>query len=82
MSQHFQKIDVFGYVGAVCIITGFALLSLEILQPKDIWYQALNFLGGIGIVITALSRKDYPSGVLNIVFALIALVSFVVVYIF
>jgi hypothetical protein len=82
MFKDFQFIDLFGYFGAVLIITGFAFLSLEKIGPQDLSYLTLNFFGGIGIVITAFNRKDYPSGVLNIVFSLIALVSLVAVYIF
>lgn len=80
--KHFKPIDIFGYVGAVLIITGLALVSSYVLTPRDVVYQALNFLGGAGIAITAFSRRDYPSGVLNLAFVGIALVSFLVTYIF
>ncbi len=82
MFKDFEYIDLFGYIGAILIIVGFAMLSMERMGPKDMTYLLLNLFGGIGIVITALHRKDYPSGVLNVVFSLIALVSLVVVYIF
>ena len=82
MFKHFQYIDLFGYIGGILIILGFALLSLGKIGPQDIAYLVLQFFGGIGIVVAALHHKDYPSGVLNIVFSLIALVSLVAVYIF
>jgi membrane-bound ClpP family serine protease len=77
MFKHFKPIDLFGYVGAVLIIVGFALLSLEKVGPHDALYLVLNLFGGIGIVITAFTRKDYPSGVLNVVFSAIALISLI-----
>jgi len=79
MFKHFEFIDLFGYVGAVLIIIGFAMLSLEKVGPHDASYLILNLFGGIGIVITAFNRKDYPSGVLNVVFAAIALVSLIAI---
>ncbi|MBP6925926.1 MAG: hypothetical protein KBC22_02635 [Candidatus Pacebacteria bacterium] len=82
MFKDFEYIDLFGYIGAILIIVGFAMLSAEMVGPKDMTYLLLNLCGGIGIVITAFYRKDYPSGVLNVVFSLIALISLAVVYIF
>ncbi len=82
MFKHFEFKDLFGYAGALLIIIGFALLSLEKIGPQDVSYLILNFFGGIGIVITAFNRKDYPSGVLNVVFSAIAFISLVAVYIF
>lgn len=77
MFKHFELKDLYGYFGAVLIIIGFALLSLEKVGPHDASYLFLNLFGGIGIVIAALNRKDYPSGLLNVVFSGIALVSLI-----
>lgn len=79
MFKNFNHIDLFGYIGGVLIILGFILLSLGKVLPHSIVYLLLQFFGGVGIVITALHHKDYPSGVLNILFSLVAVVSLIVV---
>ena len=70
-------LNTFGYTGAVLIIIGFALLSLDKVGPHDVSYLLLNLFGGLGILSDAFYHKDYPSGFLNIVFSLIALISLI-----
>ncbi len=77
MSRKSVTMNFFGYTGAVLIIVSFALLSLDKVGPHDSSYLLLNLFGGLGILIDAFYHKDYPSGVLNVVFASIALISLV-----
>jgi hypothetical protein len=39
------------------------------------WHQLLNLTGSIGIVVSAISKKDYQPVVLNVVWGLVALIS-------
>jgi len=82
MKRHFHPVDLFGYVGALCVIVALLLVSFEIVGPRDIPYQILNLLGGVGICITAFFHQDYPSGVLNVIFGGVALIALITIIIF
>lgn len=68
-------IELIGWYGAVAIVLAYALVSFSILQPTSFIYQILNGTGAIGIVIVSFSKKAYQPGVLNVIWAVIALVA-------
>ncbi len=70
-------IEAFGWYGMVAIVLAYALVSFSFLQATDIWYQVLNGTGAVGIVVISLYKKAYQPGVLNIIWAVIALVAIV-----
>ena len=67
--------NIFGWIGAVCILGAYALNSFEIVSSVSSIYQILNLIGSIGIVITAYHHRDNPAMALNIVWAVIAIIS-------
>ncbi len=69
--------EILGWYGVIAIILAYALLSLEIFTSNSLWYQGLNLTGAIGIIIDALDDKNTQPAVLNIVWAVIALVAIV-----
>ncbi len=79
MSKKSVTMNIFGYTGAVLVIIGFALLSLNKVGPHDASYLLLNLFGGLGILTDAFYHKDYPSGFLNIVFSAIAFISLIAI---
>ncbi len=70
-------ITVIGWTGAIIIILAYASVSFGYLSPLNFWYQILNIVGSIGILIEAFHKKDYPPGVLNIIWVIIALVAII-----
>lgn len=70
-------IEVVGWYGAVAIVTAYAFSSFGILETSDLLYQLLNLTGAMGIVVVSLYKKAYQPGVLNIVWAIIALVAII-----
>lgn len=70
-------IEFFGWYGAIAIILAYALVSFALLEPTSIAYQLLNGTGAIGIVVISFHKKAYQPGVLNIIWALIALVAII-----
>jgi hypothetical protein len=68
---------IFGWYGTAAIILAYALVSFSILQPTDLWYQFLNGTGALGIVGVSLQKNAYQPAVLNIVWAVIACVAIV-----
>jgi len=66
-------IEIIGWLGMTLILIAYWLISSKRLEAKSIFYQMLNFLGAVGIVINAFYHKAFPSLALNTVWALIAL---------
>lgn len=64
--------EIIGWGGAILVVIGFALVSFEVITPRDLAYQIINIIGATGVLVNAFHKRDYPSGGLNLVFALIA----------
>lgn len=71
------EIEIFGWIGAVLILLAYALSNFGVLSPASFTYQALNILGAGAIVYHSLIRKDYQPAVLNIIWALVAVLAVV-----
>ena len=71
-----KKIAVdLGWVGTFLILLAYGLLSFSILKSDSILYQLMNLLGALGIVVDTYYKKDRPPEVLNIIWAVIALIA-------
>ena len=66
-----------GWYGTVAIIGAFALSSFSIVKPTDLIYQILNLTGAVGIVLVSFHKKAYQPGILNIIWAVVALIAIV-----
>lgn len=69
--------EVLGWYGVVSILSAYALLSLGILSSNNLVYQILNMSGALGIVYDSFRDKDYQPVVLNIIWAIIALIAII-----
>ncbi len=69
--------EIVGWYGVVAILSAYALMSLGILSSHNIYYQLLNLSGALGIVYDSFKDKDYQPVVLNIIWAVIALIAIV-----
>ena len=56
MSKHLKTI--FGWYGAIALITGYILISFGVIDARSLPYQLLVLTGCLGIVIEALQKKD------------------------
>lgn len=70
-------IEIFGWYGMIAIVLAYALVSFSFISANSIWYQFLNGTGAVGIVIISLHKKAYQPGVLNIIWAVIALIAII-----
>jgi len=66
---------VIGWAGALCILTGYALLSRGVLENDDIGYHLLNLAGATGLTHIGTTNRDWPSVALNAFYALIAIIA-------
>jgi hypothetical protein len=69
--------ETLGWYGVVAVVGAYALLSLGILSSTSLTFQILNLTGAIGIVVDAIDDKNTQPAVLNIIWAVIALVAIV-----
>ncbi len=69
--------EILGWYGAAAIVLAYALVSFSILEPTSAWYQLLNGTGAFGMVVVSFAKKAYQPGVLNIIWAVIAIVALV-----
>lgn len=63
-----------GILGAACILFGFYRTSIGKWTGKLLWYELDNFVGAILLVIYQLRVGAYVSVVVNIIWAIMALV--------
>ena len=67
--------EIVGWYGAIAILIAYALVSFSLVTPTSLVYQLLNLTGGVGIVFNSFKHKAYPSGILNIIWSIIAAVA-------
>ncbi len=70
-------IELFGWFGAIVILGTYALVSFSFLEPTGVWYQVLNVVGALGIVAVSFHKKAYQPAVLNVIWAVIALLAII-----
>jgi len=69
--------EILGWYGVVAVVGAYALLSLDILSSTSFLFQGLNLTGAIGIIVDAIDDKNTQPAVLNIIWAIIAVVAIV-----
>lgn len=70
-------IELFGWYGTVVIVGTYALVSFSLMQPTSLIYQLLNLSAAVGILTLSFYKKVYQTGVLNIIWSIIALAAIV-----
>ena len=65
-------IDVFGWIGALLILLGYALISFGKVEGNSLEYQLMNIFGSIFLAANTLYYGAIPSSLVNIIWAIIA----------
>lgn len=68
-------IEIVGWYGVAAILTAYFLLSFDYTSSDSIVFQLLNLSGAVGIIIDAWKDKNYQPVLLNIVWAVIAVIA-------
>ncbi len=69
------RFQAIGWIGMVLIVMAYFLVSFEILTVHNIWFQLMNIVGSLGLVLVASARRDWQPMVLNIIWILIGIVA-------
>ena len=70
-------VDVAGWLAALLILGGYALLTAGKVNARSPLYQWMNVVVAVGFVINSGYFKAWPSAVLNVIWAGIGIVALV-----
>ena len=76
-SQKRLLTEIIGWTGTVLIVAAYMLVSFNILTAQTTLYHILNLCGSAGILISTLAHRDYQPAVLNTIWAAVALVALI-----
>ena len=72
--------EILGWYGVLAILSAYILLNFSFVSASDLPYLLLNLTGGIGIIADACYQKNYQPVILNIVWASIALLQILKIF--
>ncbi len=72
--------EVLGWYGVIAILLAYLLNSFNVINSSGVWYSFLNLTGAITVVIDAWKQKNYQPVVLNLIWAIVALISLLKVF--
>jgi len=70
-------VDAAGWLAALLILGGYALLTAGKVTARSPLYQGMNVVGAVGFVINSGYFKAWPSAVLNVIWAGIGIVALI-----
>ena len=68
-----RLIDILGWIGAICLLLAYFLVSRKKLAGDSLNYQLLNLVGGALLTINSLYYGAFPSVAVNVVWIGIAI---------
>src|SRR5947209_4952264 len=67
--------EISGWTGASAVLAAYALLSAGRIESRSRSYRWLNLAGALSLLLNTVCLAAYPSAVLNLIWAIVALVS-------
>jgi len=67
-------------MGVAAILGAYTLASFGLLSPQEGLYQLLNLTGAVALGLEAYLKKDIQPAVLNLVWAVVALIGLLSVF--
>lgn len=74
LAKHTLAIEIIGWYGMAAVLVAYALVNLTILPSNSLVCILLNLTGSIGLLTAAAIKRAHQLVVLNIVWAMIAVV--------
>ena len=71
------SVQVLGWYGVVAILASYTLANIGVVSTTNVVYVVLNLTGAIAIAIEAASKRDRQPLVLNVIWAMVALIALV-----
>lgn len=70
-----RLVEAIGWYGTAAIVGAYVLVSFDVIDSTDAWYQGLNLTGAIGIVAVSWTKRAMQPAVLNVIWSAVALVA-------
>lgn len=70
-----RMIEVLGWYGALAVTGAYALNSFGYLAADSLAYQLLNLSGALTLALVTIYHRVYQSALVNVIWALIAVVA-------
>lgn len=67
-------ITIVGWVGMAFVLIAYLLVTTKQISPNSRLYQTLNLIGALGVVVNSIVNDAWPSAVLFIIWATLALI--------
>ena len=77
MKNKSKLVEVIGWYGMAAILLAYALNSFKIIDSSHLAYQLLNLTGAIGVVVVSYVKGVMQPAVLNMVWAIIAVIAII-----
>jgi len=65
--------DISGWIGAICVLIAYFLISTGKIQKGNRYYHLLNLLGALFLIFNTIYLEAYPSAFVNIIWSFIAI---------
>lgn len=69
--------EIAGWYGTIAILLAYALVSFGLVSSDSAAFQLLNLTGAMGIIVIAVNKKVMQSVILNLFWAVVALIALV-----
>jgi len=69
--------EIVDWSGVALILVAYGLMSFGVMSSHSLVYQSINLLGALAIALPSIKKKDYEPGILNITWAVIALIAII-----
>lgn len=69
--------DIIGWIGVLLILSSFILTTFAVINPSDLLYGVLNFIGALGIITSSYTKKDFQPVFLNVVWLVVATIGII-----
>ena len=66
-----------GWLGVIILVSGYALMSFDVIEADSLTYPAINLAGAVCIMLYAFKRKSKQTFLLNVFWAGVATISII-----
>jgi hypothetical protein len=66
-------INIVGWLGSAAVVSAYALISTQRIKGDSLWYQLLNLIGSLFLVVNTFYLGAFPSAFVNTIWIGIAL---------
>lgn len=66
-------IDPLGWLGSLILVSAYFMVSYDRLPASSLWYQWMNLIGSILLLINTAFYGAFPSSFVNVVWGIIAI---------